>query len=83
MKNFKEWVSYKLLSKSLLSARPFSFFYEESTDGEHGNQGISLFLHMLCWVTESDFLFDQILVFIISFKKEFFLIEPARFALCF
>lgn len=36
--SFKEWFSYELLSKSLLSARPFSFFYEESPDGELGNQ---------------------------------------------
>ncbi|ONK78933.1 uncharacterized protein A4U43_C01F1140 [Asparagus officinalis] len=32
MKNFKEWFSYEMLSKSLLSARPFSFFYDESLD---------------------------------------------------
>lgn len=38
MNNFKEWFSYQLLSKSLLSARPFSFFYEDSPDGEVGNQ---------------------------------------------
>jgi len=47
MKNFKEWLSYQLLSKSLLSARPFSFFYEESPDGGLGNQGVALFLCIL------------------------------------
>ncbi|ONK70365.1 uncharacterized protein A4U43_C05F32970 [Asparagus officinalis] len=42
MKNLKEWFSYELLSKSLLSARPFSFFYEESLDGELGNRGTTV-----------------------------------------
>ncbi|KAJ6853306.1 translocase of chloroplast 90, chloroplastic-like isoform X2 [Iris pallida] len=39
MKDFKEWLSYQWLSKSLLSARPFSFFYEESPDGERSSLG--------------------------------------------
>lgn len=38
MKSIKDWFSYDVLSKSLLSARPFSFFYEESSDGELSNQ---------------------------------------------
>lgn len=41
MTSFKEWFSYQVVSKSLLSARPFSFFYEESPDGEGGNQEVT------------------------------------------
>ncbi|XP_020584122.1 translocase of chloroplast 90, chloroplastic [Phalaenopsis equestris] len=43
MKNFKEWLSYQSVSKSLLSARPFSFFYDESSEREcchHGTTDI-------------------------------------------
>ncbi|XP_073004418.1 translocase of chloroplast 90, chloroplastic [Typha latifolia] len=38
MMNFKKWVSCQLVSKSLLSARPFSFFDEDSPDGQTMNQ---------------------------------------------
>lgn len=40
MKNFIEWFSCHSVSKSLLSARPFSLIYDESPEGEFSNHGI-------------------------------------------
>lgn len=39
MKSFEEWLSCYSVSKSLLSARPFSFFYDESSEGEFWHHG--------------------------------------------
>ncbi|KAG0465501.1 hypothetical protein HPP92_019666 [Vanilla planifolia] len=41
MKSFREWLSCHSLSKSLLSASPFSFFYAEPKDGDFGSHVIS------------------------------------------
>ncbi|XP_008788809.2 translocase of chloroplast 90, chloroplastic [Phoenix dactylifera] len=38
MMNFKKWISCQLVSKSYLSARPFSFFDEESPNGDVGSR---------------------------------------------
>nr|CAD1831870.1 unnamed protein product [Ananas comosus var. bracteatus] len=37
--DFKKWLFCRLVSKKLLSARPFSFFDEDSPNGEPGVQG--------------------------------------------
>ncbi|PKU78356.1 translocase of chloroplast 90, chloroplastic isoform X2 [Dendrobium catenatum] len=39
MMNFKEWLSCHSISKSLLSTRPFSFFYDESSEREFWHHG--------------------------------------------
>ncbi|PKA56576.1 Translocase of chloroplast 90, chloroplastic [Apostasia shenzhenica] len=39
MKSFKEWLYSHSVSKSLLSVRPFSFFYDEPQDDEVGSRG--------------------------------------------